>query len=705
MGRAQQVTDCAQVAWLLVPPHLTGTPAPEAPISPQAPWVVGLLARVWPQLDNDVLMRLPVGDWPRWWLGLDRVVCRSVVYSAGLWRLNLDLSDATDACTYALLRLLPPELLAAAHTVDATFVKDGPITLAHTSAAAAVSVDLHFHLLGGVPDGCRWRALMSGSQMPVQLGDEGANRTGSPSLLIPEARMLRLHLAEQLGIGILGWDSYLERQGLDDLRIVGRPLATAVDAAGATVAFLDFISTSGAIDRGADTRAQDPVAVLLDQAEDGPNIERRILRACLWEIRVGGQFKVAAARYIQLRCAVRAWLMASPGEYGLLEFARRYRQVGHIVPEFGRASERGVDQVDVRRPCAPDTASFRWTARVAYDALVDGGATGAELRCTLGNTVAEVAQVVAALLSEAPPEFRIGVVQQLHRSSGSIRGQESAVAAAALWRGVRRSKGLVRAVDLAGPEAGSPPWRHRRALLDAHAAGMNVIIHAGEVYDHPLIGLHWMGWCLDGLPMHEGDRVSHALALLERPRLGLVRVRDWAAALGWAAGALRGGPLAHLNVLSAAVGRLQRAFPGFPSLAAWETAALTPTPFQPSKNSELWTVSAEEVPPATFRALVRHVSSRFTIRGVPREVCPTSNQQVAGWPSRFVVSHAPVGMGLLIGSDDPGILGTSMSIEMSRWEASAPGAARRQGLARTQSAHANGLRSASQWGSLLAADE
>lgn len=118
-----------------------------------------------------------------------------------------------------------------------------------------------------------------------------------------------------------------------------------------------------------------------------------------------------------------------------------------------------------------------------------------------------------------------------YRYSGYyFENQKQAAALANLITTFPRTLELVRGVDLCSDELGIPLWV-MKGLIDhvinsAEAAirlvpdlrlrikrALRITIHAGEDYVHLLGGIRRVSEALEFLPLHEGDRVGHAIAL------------------------------------------------------------------------------------------------------------------------------------------------------------------------------------------------
>lgn len=696
MSRAAQLTDTLSLAWLLVAPEAAGRPTPQAPISPQSPWVLDALTRLWPNLPPDSISGIR-GVGRDWWVALRQASTALLMGPGARPRvtMNLRLDDPVQACQYAVLRLLPPELLCAANTNVAMLATDSPLdpALSHEGER----VDLHVHLYGAIPESAVWRAVMAGMPLAgAAATDHGPQRTSQAARLVVEARFLRASLAERLTTPALGWATFVADSGV--AYRTGEPPDEVVAAAANVVheRFLMGIRSCTAL--SAPDYSDVLAAASGYAAVDSPEYEQALLRACLSTVAdPESSRRRDAARYVQLRCAMRAWSLLSPGETGLVRFARRYFAVGAVMGS-ARSSRPGVDATELSRPHSTDTRKLRWAARLVHAQLA-AGASDAEFRTSLGTNAALVGQNLSALLHEFSGVQRFGILQQLHRT-GDVDEQLRSVEAVNHWRRENRAiASLVSGVDLAGPECGAPPWRHCGALQAAKRAGMRVSVHAGEVYDHPLLGLHWIDWCIRAIPMSRGDRVGHALALLDSPREGIVSVRAWAAALGWAHGVLAGRP--EISDIAAAYTRLKTSFQRLPTLVTWEAAALSSAPDSRAANVELWFVNRGEIRTRAWRLLTRAVEQRFITSGVVREVCPASNRQVAGWPERFRVPHAAARLPVVLGTDDPGLLGTSLAAELSAWQASGPGPTRLRAMLDTTRRHSAYLRTGRDWLSLV----
>lgn len=124
-------------------------------------------------------------------------------------------------------------------------------------------------------------------------------------------------------------------------------------------------------------------------------------------------------------------------------------------------------------------------ARAAYELCEDAAAEGViymEIRFApllhlrAGLSGEQVVEAVLAGTAQAGEDYaiRTGLILCGMKQEPPERSEETARLAAGY-----RDEGIV-GFDLAGPERGFPPSRHRRAIEIARASGVHVTIHAGE---------------------------------------------------------------------------------------------------------------------------------------------------------------------------------------------------------------------------------
>ncbi len=206
-------------------------------------------------------------------------------------------------------------------------------------------------------------------------------------------------------------------------------------------------------------------------------------------------------------------------------------EVGHGLPttdpdELARWFQQGADQRDlvtyldtfVHTIAVMQTpAALERVARECGHDLAADGVLYAEIRFApelhreRGLGMDDVLSAVTAGFAQAEQDTGI-VLRTLVTAMRNGPHSDEAVDAAVRWK----DRGVV-GFDLAGPEAGFPPSRHRAAIDVALAAGLGVTIHAGEgdgvdsVADAVACGAHRLGHGVRLVEDLDGETAQHVL--------------------------------------------------------------------------------------------------------------------------------------------------------------------------------------------------
>lgn len=684
------IENCAALAFMLLDASVVPFPdvdTLERPRPSPAHEVGRLLRRFWPAATEDVLQ----GQWEEsptpWWAALRKLSSTATRRGPGTSRqITVNLRDPTVAPVARFLRLLPPELIRASVGASAGQV-DAPLSIAGGELYRPL-VDGHVHLLGAVPEGNRWRALMSSRWAAIEQGPFDPAKQELHSL-VGEAQWLRMQLAEALLGVAVGWHKFVGTLPPQDRLPAGQRPFTPNEGVVAQLHYRQFVETALPLVSSLAERYGDPLQRMRELPADEAKSEYDLLGKCLALLaKRDPTYAVACSRYLWLRCAVRAKLILQPADVGLGAFAYRY-----VVAAEAEEAIPGI------RRSAPENARLlAWSAAAATAEESMSSGVGLELRLSLGKEERIVHESALAVLRGVGAATRVALVQQLHRTHPAPQAR-SAVEAALAWRaGHPNAINLLTAADLAGPEAGSPPWDQCVALQLAKSSGLGLRIHAGESYGVPLVGLHWIMWCLTKLDLGADDRIGHALALLEGPRGGFVSARDWGFCLGWLAAETSATP-----ALRDEVEHLFRGSGCEGALGEWVTQSMSEAPRAPTTAPRRVFVG----PPTKglWDRAIEVVESELTKRGVTREVCPSSNAQVSAGYREWVRRHCHESIGVLIGSDDPGILGTRSSDELALWLATNPPETVVASLQQRNARLYTGLQTPDQWLTLIRATD
>jgi hypothetical protein len=350
--------------------------------------------------------------------------------------------------------------------------------------------------------------------------------------------------------------------------------------------------------------------------------------------------------------------------------AGRWLAAGLAVPDFAavarrhRAGEADADR-ELELALAGGPAGFA-AFQARYDVVVacSRWATGRHDRWEAA-TAGEVEQVCALVAAGGPAEARVllpaaatpawcaAALDQLAVSAArhglglaislprrnSLRHWPAVVAAAERHAGIG-------AVDVCGiedePAQLAPLAAAVTAYNHSHPRRLALLIHVGEQLRavQPLTAVRWVGEAL----ALGADRLGHALAIRLDPAAwpdppAWERSDERLARLGWLLG--------HAGALGLAAEALTA-----------DIAALAGR--DPASQH-----AAEPTDRGLLRACQELVLAQVRDSGRVIEVCPSSNRMISGTPLERHGLERLVGCRWVVGSDDPGILGTDLAREQA----------------------------------------
>jgi len=552
---------------------------------------------------------------------------------------------------------LPLEVLAAFHTQSRPHPPLRPsVRLPVLPVGTTLpDTDHHVHLSACIPAATLWREVIS-RLLPLELRASSGDESGDLGSLVLEAVAIRWGLAESCLAADLGWRPFCERRGL---RPSGRGFGALQrpDLGDFRAELTARVPTPG-----------EPRGDVLDGVIGCAvgEAEWRILRAAVAAVRApSSPIMFMLARYLQIRCAFERLLTLRDERVGLSAFADRFERSRRVTSLLGKEPEF--------RDSGARHRLRRWQAAEAGAALRRGGASRADLRVPLSDLPEAIADYRMGLgLAGVEARF-VGQVHRARKATDEARG-----AAALIHRG--GLDGLI-AVDLVGPEMNNPPqafaivYEMTRPL---RGCGLRWFVHVSEDPPWPLTGLRHISWCLERLDLREGDRLGHALALSSSRDAApaLVSANVLALDLAWLAHRLGHRPKGLEVLFDQARSHFGG---GWSRWDAWERLARSNEAEPPSSSCSLPGTDGlvRLRPTADLVEALRQVRERLiadlTTRNVALEVCPTSNNATGGWdPSELPLREHPA-LPWLIGTDDPALLGASLTGELVALHGAIPG--------------------------------
>jgi len=350
--------------------------------------------------------------------------------------------------------------------------------------------------------------------------------------------------------------------------------------------------------------------------------------------------------------------------------AGRWREAGLQPPDFAalarrhRARETDADQ-ELAAALSGGPAGFA-AFQARYDLVIacSRWATGRHDRWEQA-TADEVARVCALVAARGPAEARV-----LLPGTASAAWAEAALAhlaQAAAANGLHLAISLPRSaplrhwpqvaaaaadhpaitgIDLCGiedePAAHAPLAAAIAAWNGAHDRRLDLLVHVGEQLGavQPLTAVRRV-W--DAVAVG-ADRLGHALAVRLDPAA-------WPATPAWERVDERRARLEWLQWQAADLGLDADALDS-------ELTALT-------GRDDASQLAAEPVDPGLLRACQDAVLARIRQAGRTIEVCPTSNRVISGAPVAAHGINRLASLDWVVGSDDPGILGTTLAEEQA----------------------------------------
>jgi hypothetical protein len=355
-----------------------------------------------------------------------------------------------------------------------------------------------------------------------------------------------------------------------------------------------------------------------------------------------------------------------PVDWGWL--AGRWREAGLTPPDFATLARRHRAGEPVLAALTIEASGFA-SFQARYDLVIacSRWASGRHDRWS-GDTAAEVTQVCALVAREhGPAEARVLVPGTA--TDAWVEPALDHLASAAAAHGLHLALSLPRAqplrhwplvaaaaarhacitgIDLCGiedePSAHAPLAAAIAAWNRQHGRSLALLVHVGEQLRgvQPLSAVRrvWDAVALGA------DRLGHALAVRLAPSA-------WPATPVWERTDERRARLAWLQWQAADLGLDAEAIDNqLAALADRDPAAQ---------------LAAEPSDPGLLRACQEAVLARIRQAGRTIEICPTSNCVVSGAPlaSHGIERLGAAGVAWVVGSDDPGILGTTWAKEVA----------------------------------------
>jgi len=727
----------AALAWLFVPEvHLGSNFDPSGANAGQKSLAAMAQLQIWhPELRPEHLreaQKARAADGRPWWKHLSALAGSQLDAATGKFRRPQSIT------VLAHLRSYPRELLLAAHPVTSAASPSPRSTSAATRGGVGLA-DLHCHLNGAVPEHALWVAGVAGLLSICKLPADDVvdpTRVLNPQVLVVEAGFLRWWLAERLlpafpeglwsqniansqefdgmpleadGTGGVGNHLILANQTLRRYALAHR--FSELDGSGA---FRDPLQWALDLEEVVQRQMALPVAELHLQIQLLKLLSRKHNRYSADQ----ETLRKNAARYLHKRCQFRAYCLLRSNEHGLLAFMRRYGDRLRLFPGLSGRRTMADEAPTLHRDCQggfePRTESGRhrlsrrrssidfkvsWCAEQALLASMAGGACATEFRVDLGGSTQDVKKLLVSYLhglikADVDGMHRVSFLHQLHRTQHMRKQRDKVDGLVAFLRGAAPDvRSLVTGMDLAGRELDGPPMGAQSAFQSTKCLKSDGrfawSVHAGEEFLHPLSGLRWIDWCLDELPMRQGDRLSHLLALVHNPAHCLISTVSRALDLAWA--------WRTLTQLGRETADIETAFSEIPPgglpehshFSQW-VGFLSMGEEQPDLRrspGQLMQIRPSLWESKLCRMLARHVVNKVAGLKVIVDVCPSSNVQVLGesilnlpaqsssgtheFPGglrepmlRLPISRWPAKLPWVFGTDDPGLVGNTIEEEL-----------------------------------------